>query len=139
MARDDRWQRLLVWLCLAMLAWSLPAQAKQVPVPAMKSRVVDLTHTLKPDEAEALRADIAALQADTQAQLAVLIVPTTGTDTIEQYATRVFAQWKLGRQEADDGVLLLVALKDRKMRIEVGTGLEGTSPTSRRPASSTAR
>jgi uncharacterized protein len=117
----------LVWLCLAMLAWcSLPAQAKQVAVPAMKSRVVDLANTLKAGEAEALRGDIATLQAGTQAQLAVLIVPTTGEDTIEQYATRVFAQWKLGREEEDDGVLLLVALKDRKMRIEVGTGLEGT-------------
>jgi uncharacterized protein len=61
--------------------------------------VVDLTRTLKADEAEALRADIAALQSETQAQLAVLIVPTTGEDSIEQYATRVFAQWKLGRKE----------------------------------------
>ncbi|WP_198088485.1 YgcG family protein [Variovorax sp. E3] len=118
------------WLCLFMtmaLAWALclPAQAKPVPVPAMASRVVDLTKTLDASDASALRQDIAEIEQSTQAQLAVLIVPTTGEDSIEQFATRVFAQWKLGRRDEDDGVLLLVALKDRRMRIEVGTGLEG--------------
>ena len=109
----------------AVLAWPPAAQAKPLAVPPMTSRVVDLTNTLKATEAQALRQDIASLESETQAQLAVLIVPTTGQDSIEQYATRVFARWKLGRKEADDGVLLLVALKDRRMRIEVGTGLEG--------------
>ncbi|REN10829.1 YgcG family protein, partial [Mycobacterium tuberculosis] len=85
-----------------------------------------LTNTLGASEAEALRQDITALEGSTQAQLAVLIVPTTGQEAIEQYATRVFAKWKLGRKDEDDGVLVLVALKDRKMRIEVGKGLEGT-------------
>jgi len=120
--------RLWWWLSLhvaALLAWPLPAQAKPVPVPPMQSRVVDLTKTLKPSEAEALRRQIASIESETQAQFAVLIVPTTGEDSIEQYATRVFAAWKLGREQEDDGVLLLVALKDRRMRIEVGTGLEG--------------
>jgi uncharacterized protein len=121
--------RLWWWLSLcvaALLAWPLPAQAKPVPVPPMQSRVVDLTKTLKPSEAEALRQQIASIENESQAQLAVLIVPTTGEDSIEQYATRVFAAWKLGREQEDDGMLLLVALKDRRMRIEVGTGLESS-------------
>ena len=111
----------------AMLAWLPTAQARPVPVPvpAMSSRVVDLTNTLQASEADDLRQQIDALETDTRAQLAVLIVPTTGEDSIEQFATRVFAEWKLGREAEDDGLLLLVALKDRRMRIEVGTGLEG--------------
>eukprot|EP01036_Dinobryon_divergens_P060433 gene60433-80605_t len=113
-------------LLMAMaFALGLPAQAKPVPVPAMSSRVVDLTKTLSADDASSLRYDISVIEQLTQAQLAVLIVPTTGEDSIEQFATRVFAQWKLGRKDENDGVLLLVALKDRRMRIEVGTGLEG--------------
>jgi uncharacterized protein len=119
------WLALLL-ACIAVLAWLPVAQARPVAVPPMQSRVVDLTNTLQASDAEALRQQIATLESDTQAQLAILVVPTTGEDSIEQYATRVFADWKLGREAQDDGVLLLVALKDRRMRIEVGTGLEGT-------------
>ena len=122
------WPWLQLWmglLFIAMLAWHGGAEARPVPVPAMDSRVVDLTKTLGAREADALRSDIRGLEQNTQAQLAVLIVPTTGEDSIEHYATRVFAEWQLGREGEDDGVLLLVALKDRRMRIEVGTGLEG--------------
>ena len=122
-----RWLSLCLGLLLVLcLAGPRAAQAKPVPVPPMSSRVVDLAQALPPGEAEALRAQIADIQSRTQAQLAVLIVPTTGEDTIEGYATRVFAKWRLGRSDADDGILLLVAQKDRRMRIEVGTGLEGT-------------
>ena len=118
------------WLFLCMAAAiafaPLAVHAKPVPVPAMKTRVNDLTQTLDAADVAALRQAIATLESDSGAQLAVLIVPTTGEDSIEQYATRVFASWKLGRKDQDDGLLLLVALKDRRMRIEVGTGLEGT-------------
>lgn len=115
-------------LCIAMGMSPAFAQTKTslVPVPQMKTRVVDLTNTLSAGDADGLRQEIAELESSTQAQLAVLIVPTTGQEAIEQYAARVFARWKLGRKDEDDGVLMLVALKDRKMRIEVGKGLEGT-------------
>ena len=123
------------WACLCFLffvfiaACACPAFAQSrtspVPVPPMKTRVVDLTNTLGAQEADELRQEISELESSTQAQLAVLVVPTTGQESIEQYATRVFARWKLGRKDENDGVLVLVALKDRKMRIEVGTGLEG--------------
>lgn len=117
-----------ILLCIALGSCPAFAQTKTalVPVPPMKTRVVDLTNTLSAGDADALRSDISELESSTQAQLAVLIVPTTGQEAIEQYATRVFARWKLGRKDEDDGVLVLVALKDRRMRIEVGKGLEGT-------------
>ncbi|WP_395319718.1 TPM domain-containing protein [Variovorax sp. UC74_104] len=115
-------------LCIALGSCPAFAQTKTtlVPVPPMKTRVVDLTNTLDASETAALRQEISELESSTQAQLAVLIVPTTGRETIEQFATRVFANWKLGRKDEDDGVLVLVALKDRRMRIEVGKGLEGS-------------
>jgi len=127
---SKRWACLcfLLFLCIVMATCPAFAQKKttQVPAPPMKTRVVDLTNTLGAQEADALRQEISELESSTQAQLAVLVVPTTGQETIEQYATRVFERWKLGRKGEDDGVLVLVALKDRRMRIEVGKGLEGT-------------
>ena len=61
-------------------------------------------------------------------QIAVLIVPTTQPEEIEQYSIRVVEQWQIGRKKIDDGVLLLVARDDRRVRIEVGYGLEGALP-----------
>lgn len=100
----------------------------QVPVPPLKARVTDLTATLSGDQARALEQKLAALETRKGSQVAVLLVPTTQPDTVEQYAIRVFDQWKLGRKGVDDGVLLLIAKNDRKLRIEVGRGLEGAIP-----------
>lgn len=94
-------------------------------VPALKQRVTDLTATLDASQSAALDAQLAALEAEKGAQVAVLIVASTGADSIEAYATRAFEQWKLGRKGVDDGILLLVAKDDRALRIEVGYGLEG--------------
>ena len=100
----------------------------EIAVPALKSRVTDLTATLSADEAAALESKLAAFEQRKGSQLAVLIVPTTQPETIEQYGIRVAEQWKLGRKGVDDGVLLLIATDDRKLRIEVGHGLEGALP-----------
>src|SRR5690606_8297669 len=86
------------------------------------------TATLDSNTREHLESELAALDAAKGAQLAVLIVPTTGEDTVESYARRVFDAWKLGRVDVDDGILLLVAKDDRRLRIEVGYGLEGAVP-----------
>lgn len=94
-------------------------------VPALQARVTDMTGTLDAARRQALEQQLAALEQRKGAQVAVLIVPTTGPDTIEQFATRVFDDWKLGRKGTDDGVLLIVAKDDRTLRIEVGYGLEG--------------
>lgn len=100
-------------------------------VPALQERVTDRTNTLDAATRNALTSQLAALEARKGAQVAVLIVPTTQPESIEQYATRAFDQWKLGRKNTDDGVLLLVAKDDRTLRIEVGYGLEGAIPDSR--------
>ncbi|MBW7903325.1 MAG: YgcG family protein [Rhodocyclaceae bacterium] len=113
-------------VALLFAGWLAAAGAQDLqPVPALSARVTDLTATLSADERERLEARLAAFEQEKGAQLAVLLVPTTQPESIEQYAIRVAEAWKLGRQGVDDGVLLLVAKDDRKLRIEVGYGLEG--------------
>jgi uncharacterized protein len=102
--------------------------AAQIPVPPIKTRVTDLTNTLTPDQRAALEAKLATFETKKGSQVALLIVPTTQPEPIEQYSLRVVEQWKLGRKRVDDGVLLIIAKDDRKMRIEVGRGLEGAIP-----------
>jgi uncharacterized protein len=115
----------LIVLVLAFAA--LPAHA-DIPVPALEKRVTDLTGTLTPDQRAGLESRLAAFEAEKGSQIAVLLVPTTGPETIEQYAIRVAETWKLGRKGIDDGVLVLLAKQDRAARIEVGRGLEGVIP-----------
>ena len=116
-------------ILLAVFLWTaLPWAAAEVAVPPLKARVTDLTSTLSGGQAGALEQKLAALEARKGSQVAVLLVPTTQPETVEQYAIRVFDQWKLGRKGVDDGVLLLIAKNDRKLRIEVGRGLEGAIP-----------
>ncbi|HRA79124.1 MAG TPA: TPM domain-containing protein, partial [Burkholderiaceae bacterium] len=117
---------LLLWLGVALAG---AAQTLQ-PVPPLTDRVVDLTGTLAAPQKQALEAELEALERRKGAQLAILMVATTQPEAIEQYGIRVVEAWKLGRREVDgkrvdDGVLLLVARDDRKVRIEVGYGLEG--------------
>ncbi len=116
-----------VLLAVLLLAAPLWAGA-EVPVPPLKARVTDLTSTLSGDQAGALEQKLAALEARKGSQVAVLLVPTTQPEAIEQYSIRVVEEWKLGRKGVDDGVLLLIAKNDRKLRIEVGRGLEGAIP-----------
>src|SRR3546814_13246252 len=93
--------RKLGFFCLARLlslACMVPvARADEVAVPELSARVTDLTPTLDSNTVKSLTATLAGLEKDKGAQIAVLMVPTTGQDTIEQYARRVFAQWKIGR------------------------------------------
>jgi uncharacterized protein len=116
----------LIFLGL-MIGSAAPAQAA-VTVPPLNRRVTDLTRTLSASQVTQLENQLAAFEARKGAQLAVLIVPTTAPETIEQFGIRVVDQWKLGRKGVDDGALLLVAKDDRTLRIEVGRGLEGILP-----------
>jgi uncharacterized protein len=111
----------------ALLAFAVAVLA-QVGVPALTARVTDLTNTLSAQQRAALEERLAAFEARKGAQIAVLIVPTTQPEPIEQYGIRVAEQWKVGRKDVDDGAILIVALKDRTLRIEVGYGLEGVLP-----------
>lgn len=122
------WLKLLQsLLCLLLVLSSCLAHAL-VDVPALTQPVTDLTQTLSAAEQATLNAKLEAFTRDKGSQIAVLIVPTTQPEDIAQYSIRVAEQWKLGREKVDDGVLLLIAKNDRKMRVEVGYGLEGVIP-----------
>jgi uncharacterized protein len=95
-------------------------------VPFLSGRVVDEATLLSPEARTALEAKLAALEKDTKAQVAVLTVASLDGEPIEDFSHRVAETWKLGDAKRDDGVLFLVARDDRKMRIEVGYGLEPT-------------
>ena len=110
---------LALLLCWAFAAWA------DVAVPPLTGRVVDQTGTLSAGDVAALTQTLKALELRKGSQIAVLIVPTTEPETIEQYSIRVAEAWKIGRKKVDDGALLVVAKNDRKLRIEVGYGLEG--------------
>jgi uncharacterized protein len=101
------------------LAWA------QVAVPPLTARVTDLTGTLTREQQAGLERMLQEFEARKGAQLAVLLVPTTAPEPIEQFALRVGEQWKIGRKKVDDGAILVVAKNDRTLRIEVGYGLEG--------------
>src|SRR3954463_14751677 len=110
---------------LALLAgWVVPVFAL-VAVPPLTGRVVDQTGTLSSGDIASLTRTLADLQARKGSQIAVLIVPTTDGEAVEQFSLRVAEAWKIGRKKIDDGVLLVVAKNDRHLRIEVGYGLEG--------------
>ncbi len=115
---------LLAWLAVAILIWPAAVGA-EVPVPKLTGRVVDLAGVLGTGDREALSAKLAAVERERGAQVAVLVMPTLGGETIEDFATRVTDQWKLGRAGVDDGVLLLVSMQERRIRIQVGRGVEG--------------
>src|SRR5471030_3401158 len=116
-----------------LVCWGFAASA-DVAVPPLSGRVVDQTGTLSSDTIAALTQTLKGLELRKGSQVAVLIVPTTAPETIEQYSIRVAEAWKIGRKKVDDGALLVVAKDDRKLRIEVGYGLEGalTDATARR-------
>jgi uncharacterized protein len=103
-------------------------------VPPLTGRVVDTTNTLSSSDIAAQSSRLQDLQRRKGSQVAVLIVPTTAPETIEQFSIRVAETWKIGRKKIDDGALLVVAKDDHKLRIEVGYGLEGalTDVTARR-------
>jgi uncharacterized protein len=111
----------------ALSAWA------QVAVPDLSRRVTDLTATLSAQQTSELEGKLAAFEAQKGSQIAVLIVPTLEGEDIAQFGIRVADKWKIGRSKVngarvDDGVILIVAKNDRKLRIEVGYGLEGAIP-----------
>ncbi|HEV7715317.1 MAG TPA: YgcG family protein [Steroidobacteraceae bacterium] len=127
---DEGWRGALKRLAVAFFftlllsATSAFAQGLQ-PIPPYSARVTDLTGTLTAAQQSELEKKLADFEARKGSQLAVLIVPTTQPEEIEQYSIRLAEAWKPGRKKVDDGAILLVAKNDRKLRIEVGYGLEG--------------
>jgi uncharacterized protein len=112
---------------LALLLAASLSQA-QIAVPVLTARVTDLTGTLSGEAVTRIEAKLANLEAKKGSQIAVLMLPTTQPEDIEQFGIRVEDAWKLGRKGVDDGAYLIVAKNDRRVRIEVGYGLEGALP-----------
>lgn len=115
-------------LALFFFFLSQCAVAGLVEVPPLTARVTDLTQTLSAEQTQQLEAKLAQFEQEKGSQIAILMVPTTQPEDIAQFGIRVVDAWKIGRAKQDDGVLLLVAKDDRKMRLEVGYGLEGAIP-----------
>ena len=122
--------RLLLSVTLALLSvFALPVTAQNlVLIPALTSRVIDTTRTLSAADVQTLDAKLAAFEQNKGSQIVVLMVPTTQPEDIVSFANRVGNAWKIGRKEVGDGVLLIVAKDDRKVRIEVAKTLEGAIP-----------
>lgn len=122
-----RFHLLCYGLCLFLFSFGIAAQSVQ-PVPELSGRVTDLTNTLSPAQQQELEQRLAQFEKTKGSQIAVLIIASTEPETIEQYGIKVAEAWQPGRQGVDDGILFLIAKDDRKLRIEVGYGLEGVIP-----------
>lgn len=121
------WRSLFAAFFIAVIGVYASAQAL-LPVPPLSARVVDTTGTLDAGQKKALESKLAAFEQAKGSQIVVLMVPTTAPEDIASYANRVGNAWKIGRKTVGDGVLVLVAKDDRKMRIEVAKTLEGAIP-----------
>lgn len=118
-----------LWIALLGIAWVLGAYpAWALAVPPLEGRINDHAGILSSAARTALEERLAQFETKTGHQLAVLTIPSLEGDAIEDFSIRVVENWKLGKKGKDDGVLVLVVSKDRKMRIEVGYGLEGDLP-----------
>lgn len=106
--------------------------AQQIAVPELRQQVTDITGTLSTSEQQSLTQQLQDITHKTRAQVAVLVVPSTGDDSIEQYATRVFDSWKLGDKQRNDGILLLVAGRIMLFVLRLATGWKGWLPTCKR-------
>jgi uncharacterized protein len=123
--------RLLAILLVWALGWLGPAQAHAqalLPVPQLTARVIDQTGTLDDVQRQGLEDKLAAFEREKGSQIVMLLVPTTQPEDIAAYAFRVADAWKIGRKAQGDGVLLVVAKNDRRVRIEVARALEGAIP-----------
>jgi len=111
-----------------VLLAGLASARAEVAVPPLKARVTDLTGTLSGTQQQDLERRLREFESRKGSQIAVLMLPSTEPETIEEYSIRVADAWKIGRARVDDGVILVVAKNDRKLRVEVGRGLEGAIP-----------
>ena len=116
----------VAWLLALAAAWALAQDL--LPVPTLTARVIDQTGTLGEAQRAALEAKLADFEAQAGPQIVVLIVPTTAPEDIAAYAWRVADTWKIGRRDVGDGLLVVIAKNDRRMRIEVARALEGAIP-----------
>jgi len=124
--RNRDFQRLLLAGILCLL-FCLPAFGLAVPE-RPEGRITDRTRTLTRDQIAALERKLAAFERETTNQIAVLLIPSLEGDSLEDYSIRLAEKWKIGQQGRNNGVILLIVKNDRKLRLEVGYGLEGALP-----------
>lgn len=115
----------LLGLLLCFLLAALPASSAELTFPELSGRVVDGANILDAQARQQIEEKLSAFEAKTSDQVVVATLPSLQGTTIEDYGNRLFRHWKLGTKKNDNGVLLLVAPNERKVRIEVGYGLEG--------------
>ncbi|MBX3635886.1 MAG: TPM domain-containing protein [Rubrivivax sp.] len=116
-------------LALTLLLAAVLARAQDLlPVPPLTARVIDQTATLTEPQRAALEAKLAAFEAEAGPQIVVLMVPTTAPEDIADFTQRVGDEWKIGRREVGDGVLVIVAKDQRRVRISPAKALEGAIP-----------
>ena len=96
--------------------------------PTPPTLVTDVAGILSPEQKQALESKLKAVDDSSSNQIAVVILPSLDGYPIEEYATKLFRQWGIGNKKTNNGILLLIAVEDRKVRIEVGYGLEGAIP-----------
>jgi uncharacterized protein len=130
--RPTAWLRRCVkaWLaaCAAAFACALAPAQELAPIPPLEGRVIDRTDTLQAAQRQAMEQHLANVERELGSQIVVLIVPSTLPEDIAAYSQRVGDQWKIGRRDVGDGLLIVVAKNDRKVRIEVAKALEGAVP-----------
>ncbi len=117
---------LFAWLCLTCVGVAQTPSVTSLAFPALTGRVVDQAGLLSPADRESLSASLAGLEAKTTDQLVVVTLKSLQRTTIEDYGYQLGRHWGIGQKDKDSGVLLIVAPTERKVRIEVGYGLEGT-------------
>ena len=112
---------------MALLGHAVRAQ-QLLPVPPLEGRVIDRTQTLDGPQRQAMEQHLANVERELGTQIVVLLVDSTLPEDIAAYAQRVGDQWKIGRRDVGDGLLIVVAKNDRRIRIEVAKALEGAVP-----------
>lgn len=125
------WRRLCtgLGLVLVLVVLQAPVQAQDLlPVPALTARIMDSSGTLAAQDVASIEQQLAALEQRSGTQVVVWLLPSTAPEDIFSYANRVANEWKIGRKDVGDGLLIVVAVQDRRMRIEVAKTLEGAIP-----------
>lgn len=117
---------ILIWACFAAFLGLAAAEVWALDVPALKARITDLAGVLTAEQAASLEEKLRQFEASDSTQIAVLIIPSLEGEVLEDFSERVATAWRLGQKGRDNGALLLIAMRERKLRIEAGYGLEPT-------------
>lgn len=128
MAFAHIWRTLAALLFAILLPWQAAFAQSLLPVPALTARLIDQTRTLSAEQAATIEERLRGIEEKSGSQVVVLMVPTTAPEDIAPYANRVASTWKIGRPDVGDGLLMVIAKNDRRMRIEVARALEGAIP-----------